>query len=109
MAVILRLFLSRLWDYEKHLEGPGYPFKDTYDHVARPIFTVIFKKIYCVVPFTEIISFSTIKSLKTAKLYAIRYPKSCQQLRDFNISGFPETRTNLAETCSVFIYVNRLN
>lgn len=46
MAVILRLFLSRLWDYEKHLEGPGYPFKDTYDHVARPIFTVIFKKIY---------------------------------------------------------------
>ena len=42
MAVILRLFLSRLWDYEKHLVGPGYPFKDTYDHVARPIFTVIF-------------------------------------------------------------------
>ena len=45
MAVILRLFLSRLWDHGKHLVGPGYPFKDTYDHVARPIFTVILKNI----------------------------------------------------------------
>ena len=42
MAVILRLFLSRLWDHGKHLVGP---FKDTYDHVARPIFTVILKNI----------------------------------------------------------------
>ena len=40
-------------------------------------------------PVTEIISFFTIKSLKTAKLYAIRYPKSCQQLRDF-----PERKKN---------------
>ena len=53
MAVILRLFLSRLWDHGKHLVGPGYPFKDTYDHVARPIFAVILKN-YCVTPITEI-------------------------------------------------------
>lgn len=47
MAVILRLFLSRLWDYEKHLVGPGYPFKDTYDHIARPILILLLlKKIF---------------------------------------------------------------
>ena len=53
MAVILRLFLSRLWDYEKHLVDPGYPFKDTYDHVASSIFIGILKK-YCVMPIIEI-------------------------------------------------------
>ena len=45
MAVILRLFLSRLWDYGKHPVGPGYPLRNTYDHVDRPIFIVILKKI----------------------------------------------------------------
>lgn len=44
IAVILRLFLSRLWDYRKHLVGPGYPFKNTYDHVARALFIVIIQK-----------------------------------------------------------------
>lgn len=52
MAVILRLFLSRLWDYEKHLVGPGCLCKNTYDQVARPVFIVILKK-YCVMPITE--------------------------------------------------------
>ena len=52
MAVILRLFLSRLWDYEKHLVGPGCLFKNTYDQVARPVFIVILKK-YCVMSITE--------------------------------------------------------
>lgn len=82
MLFFVRLFLSRLWDYGKHLVGPGYLFKNTYDHVARPMFIVILKK-YCLMPVTEIISFFTLKSLKSAKLYAIRYPKSCQQLRGF--------------------------
>lgn len=45
MAVFLCLFLSRLWDYGKHLVGPGYLFKSTYDHVARPVFIVILKNI----------------------------------------------------------------